>query len=150
MAGGFIAAPFAAEAQQPAKIARIGYRALALLLLVTVLTGPGVAGAVTDGDFEVKTTRSLLNLCTVSAQDVRYKEALHFCHGYLVGAFHYYLATLAGPNAKPLVCPPDPPPSRNAVINAFIGWAQAHPEYMIEAPVETEFRFLTETWPCKR
>src|SRR5262249_6862902 len=30
----------------------------------------------------------LLNLCTVSTEDARYKEALHFCHGYLVGAFH--------------------------------------------------------------
>jgi len=125
-------------------------RTLVSLLVGAALAVPGVAGAVTDGDFEVKTTRNLLNLCTVSAEDARYKEALHFCHGYLVGAFHYYLATISGPKAKPLVCPPDPPPSRNAVITAFIGWAQAHPQYMNEAPVETEFRFLTETWPCKR
>jgi Rap1a immunity proteins len=124
--------------------------ALILLLLGTGLAVPGVAGAVSDGDFEVKTTRSLLNLCTVSADDARYKEALHFCHGFLVGAYHYYLASVAGPNAKPLVCPSDPPPTRNATIAAFIGWAQAHPQYLNEAPVETEFRFLTETWPCKR
>jgi hypothetical protein len=124
--------------------------ALILLLLGAGLALPRVAGAVTDGDFEAKTTRSLLNLCTVSADDARYKEALHFCHGFLVGAYHYYLATLAGPNAKPLVCPSDPPPTRNATVAAFIAWAQAHPQYMNEAPVETEFRFLTETWPCKR
>ncbi len=125
-------------------------RALALLLLGAALAVPGVAGAVTEGDFEVKTTRSLLNLCTVSADDARYKEALHFCHGFLVGAYQYYLATLAGPSAKPLVCPSDPPPTRNAAIAAFIVWAHAHPQYMNEAPVESEFRFLTETWPCKR
>jgi hypothetical protein len=125
-------------------------RTLILLLLGAALAVPGVAGAVTDGDFEVKTTRNLLNLCTVSADDARYKEALHFCHGFLVGAYQYYLATLAGPNAKPLVCPPDPLPTRNAAIAVFTGWAQAHPQYMSEAPVETEFRFLTETYPCKR
>lgn len=125
-------------------------RAPALLLLVVALAVPAVAFAVADADFEVKTTRSLLNLCTVSAEDARYREALHFCHGYLVGAYHYYLASIAGPNAKPLVCPPDPPPSRNAAISAFIAWAQAHPQYLNEAPVETEFRFLMETWPCKR
>jgi hypothetical protein len=62
-------------------------RTLVLLLLGAALAAPGVAGAVTDGDFEVKTTRNLLNLCTVSAEDSRYKEALHFCHGFLVGAF---------------------------------------------------------------
>ncbi len=80
----------------------------------------------------------------------RYKEALHFCHGFLVGAFQYYLASVSGPKAKALVCPPDPPPTRNEAIAAFIAWAQAHPQYMSEAPVETEFRFLTERWPCKR
>ena len=31
----------------------------------------------------------------------------------------------------------------------FIDWAKAHPQYMDESPVETEFRFLMETWPCK-
>ena len=125
-------------------------RALVLLLLGAALVIPGVAGAVADADFEVKTTRSLLNLCTVSAEDARYKEALHFCHGFLVGAFQYYLASVSGPKAKALVCPPDPPPTRNEAIAAFIAWAQAHPQYMSEAPVETEFRFLTERWPCKR
>ena len=125
-------------------------RALAALLLGAALAVPGVAFAVTDQDFEVTSTRNLLNLCTVSAEDARYKEALHFCHGYLVGAFHYYLASVSGPNAKRLVCPPDPPPTRNATITAFIAWAQAHPQYLGEAPVETEFRFLTETYPCKR
>ncbi len=125
-------------------------RALVLLLLGAALVIPGVAGAVADADFEVKTTRSLLNLCTVSAADARYKEALHFCHGFLVGAFQYYLASVSGPKAKALVCPPDPPPTRNEAIAAFIAWAQAHPQYMSEAPVETEFRFLTERWPCKR
>jgi len=125
-------------------------RALVLLLLGAALAMPGVADAVADADFEVKTTRSLLNLCTVSAEDARYREALHFCHGFLVGAFQYYLASVAGPKARPLVCPPDPPPTRNEAIAAFIAWAQAHPQYMNEAPVETEFRFLTERWPCKR
>ena len=125
-------------------------RVLVLLLLGVVLAMPGVAFAVTDGDFEVKTTRSLLNLCTVSAEDPRYKEALHFCHGYLVGAYHYYVASISGPNAKRLLCPPDPPPTRNAAIAAFIAWAQARPQYINDAPVDTEFRFLTETYPCKR
>lgn len=125
-------------------------RMLASILYAAILTAPTAAAAVTDGDFEVKTTRNLLDLCTVPPEDPHYKEALHFCHGYLVGAYHYYLATLAGPGAKPLVCPPDPPPARNAVISGFIAWARGHSQYMHEAPVETEFRYFTETWPCKR
>ena len=121
-----------------------------LLLPLTGVITPAAAAPVTDEDFEVKTARQLLNLCRVSSEDPRYREALHFCHGYLVGAYHYYLATIAGPSARPLICPPEPPPTRNAVIGGFIGWASAHPQYMGEAPVEPYFRFLTETWPCKR
>jgi hypothetical protein len=92
----------------------------------------------------------LLNLCTVSPNDPRYREALHFCHGYLVGAYHYHVAETAGEGGKRLVCFPTPPPSRNEAFRMFIAWMQAHPQYMNEPPVETEFRFLTEQWPCQQ
>jgi hypothetical protein len=112
---------------------------------------PGLASsAVTEEDFVVKTTRHLINLCTASPQDPHYEEAINFCQGYLVGAYQYSLAeTLNDPN-KSLVCFPEPKPSRNEVIGMFVVWAQAHPQFMTEMPVETEFRFLTEKWPCKK
>jgi hypothetical protein len=111
---------------------------------------PVLVGAVTETDFEAKTTQSLLNLCTASPNDPRYREAIHFCHGYLVGAYHYHVAQTAGEGGKPMVCFPTPAPSRNEGFNMFIAWAQAHPQYMNEPPVETEFRFLTEKWPCQK
>ncbi|MEG6549256.1 Rap1a/Tai family immunity protein [Desulfocurvibacter africanus] len=120
---------------------------LSVGLLLSVLSQP--VSAVTEEDFLVKTTEDLIDLCTVSESDELDEEAIHFCHGYLVGAYHYYKASTAGPDAEPLVCPPEPPPSREAVVSMFIEWAKAHPQYMNELPVETEFRFLTETWPCK-
>jgi hypothetical protein len=118
------------------------------LCMVTLLV-PALAGAVTEEDFLAKTTRNLINLCTASADDPRSREAIHFCHGYLVGAYHYHMAAHTGEGKQPLVCPPTPPPTRNEAINMFIDWAQAHPQYMGETPVETEFRFLIEKWPCK-
>jgi hypothetical protein len=114
---------------------------------------PGLArAAVTDEDFEVRTTRNLLNLCAVSADDPRAKEASQMCQGYLVGAYHFYLATNAGPakESMRLVCLPNPPPSRNEAIAMFVAWAKANPQYMNEAPVDSEFRFLGEEWPCKK
>jgi hypothetical protein len=110
---------------------------------------PTLVGAVTEADFEAKTTQNLLNLCTASPNDPRYREAIHFCHGYLVGAYHYYLSETGGDISKALVCLPTPPPSRNEALRMFIAWAQAHPQYLNERPVETEFRFLTEQWPCQ-
>ena len=47
------------------------------------------------------------------------------------------------------VCLPDKLPTRNEVIDMFVKWAKAHPQYMKEIPVETIFRFLAEKWPCK-
>mgnify|MGYP001817368618 FL=1 len=48
-----------------------------------------------------------------------------------------------------MVCLPDPPPSRNDIFAMFVEWFNAHPQYLKEKAVETEFRFLMETWPCK-
>ena len=120
-----------------------------ILLLVAAILFPGSAGAVSEKDFEVQTTENIINLCTASPDDPLYHQAINFCHGYLVGAFHYYEAVSSGPKGTRFVCPPDPRPSRNDTIDKFIEWAQAHPQHSGEIPVETEFRFLKEHWPCK-
>jgi hypothetical protein len=120
------------------------------LLLVMVFLLPALAGAASEKDFEVQTTENLINLCTVSPDDPLYQQAINFCHGYLVGAYQYYEAAGSGPGGIKLVCLPDPAPSRNDSIAMFIEWAKAHPQYRGERPVETEFRFLMEAWPCER
>ena len=124
---------------------------LILSLLLFSFLVPGLAGAaVTDEDFKVKTTQNLLNLCTVSADDPRAKEAIEMCHGYLVGAYDYYVAENSGKDSMRLVCMPNPPPSRNEAVAMFVEWAKASPQYMNERPVDTEFRFLSTKWPCKK
>ena len=124
-------------------------RKLAVLFIAVALMAPGLARAVDQTDFGVKTTKNLLNLCTADPSDPNYQAAIHFCHGYLVGAYHYYESTQAGPKARPLFCFPNPAPSRNDAIAMFIDWAKGHPQYMDEKPVDTAFRFLIEKWPCK-
>jgi hypothetical protein len=118
------------------------------LLFASLVTGIAKAD-VTNEDFVAQKTQNLINLCTASPQDPHYRDAIHFCHGYLVGAFHYYQAWTADKQESKLLCAPVPKPSRNEVIDMFVSWAQHHPEYMNEMPVETEFRFLSEKWPCK-
>jgi len=118
------------------------------IMLTVVLMAPGIAKAVTEEDFLVKTTQDLVDLCTASKNDPLGNEAVHFCHGFLVGAYQYYLAANSGPDGKRLVCLPAHPPSRSEAIAMFIEWANDHPQYMDELPVETEFRFLIEKWPC--
>jgi hypothetical protein len=127
----------------------IMYRTLAVFFIAAVLVMPGPARAVEQVDFEVDTTQNLINLCTAPTSDPLYREAINFCHGYLEGAYDHYKASLEGPGGKRLVCPPNPAPSRNEAIAMFIEWAKAHPQYMSDEAVDTEFRFLMEKWPCK-
>ena len=124
------------------------HKTMSLLFMMLFLL-PVVAGAVSEKDFEVQTTENIVKLCTVSPEDPLYHQAINFCHGYLVGAYHYYDAVSSGPKSIRFVCPPDPMPSRNDTIDAFIQWVKAHPQHWAETPVETEFRFLMEKWPCK-
>jgi hypothetical protein len=121
-----------------------------LIWATVIVFLPGWAAAVSEKDFEVQTTQQLLNLCTASPGGPLYQQALNFCHGYLVGAYKYYEAAHSGPKAPKLVCLPNPPPSRSNSIEMFIEWTKAHPQYWNEPPVETEFRFLIEKWPCNK
>lgn len=122
-------------------------------MLVLIITGlilaPIMAGATDETDFEVQTTENLINLCTTSPDNPLHAQAINFCHGYLVGAYHYYSAIAAGPTGPQLVCMSEPRPSRNETIAMFIDWAQDHPQHGSEPPVETQFRFMMEKWPCK-
>jgi hypothetical protein len=119
-------------------------------LAVASFLVPGFAGAaVTDNDFVVKTTRNLVNLCAVSPDDPRAKEAIQMCHGYIAGAHDFHIAESAGAGGTRMACIPDKV-SRNEAVAMFVEWAKAHPQYMNERPADTEFRFLSEKWPCKK
>jgi hypothetical protein len=118
-------------------------------LFVLGLLLPGLAGAVTEKDFEANTARDFISLCTATPDDPLYHQAINFCHGYFEGAYQYYEAMTSGPKGIKFVCVPDPLPSRNDAIDRFIKWAESNPQHMDERPVEAEFRFLMETWPCK-
>ena len=119
-------------------------------LVLAAFLLPGLAGAaVTDEDFVLNTTQNLVNLCSVAASDPRAKEAIQMCEGYMLGAYHYYLATNSGKNDMRLVCMPNPTPSRDQVAAMFVEWAKANPQYMKEPAVEGEFRFMSSRWPCK-
>jgi hypothetical protein len=78
------------------------------LILATFMSGPCLAGEVSVEDFQVQTTKDLIDLCAAPNNDPLALQAIHFCYGYLVGAYHYYAASVAGPNGVSLVCPPEP------------------------------------------
>jgi hypothetical protein len=122
----------------------------ALLLAGAVVAGVMPASAATIENFQMKTTADLVDLCSADPASDHYIAAIHFCEGFAVGAYQYYLAQAVDDPSNQYVCAPNPPPTRNDAIVAFLAWAQAHPQFMGAAPVDALFRFLGETYPCSR
>ncbi|HET8728556.1 MAG TPA: Rap1a/Tai family immunity protein [Alphaproteobacteria bacterium] len=124
-------------------------RLAAMILITGSLAVPVAAQQVAPDDFRPRVLADLVALCGVNPEDPLSAEAIHFCHGYVTGAWQYYEASMAGPDAQPFVCPPTPPPSRDQAVEMFLIWGRQHPERSDDAPINGLFRFLAETWPCQ-
>jgi hypothetical protein len=107
------------------------------------------AGAVTRENFVAKTTADYVAVCSTPETDPLYLAAMAFCLGYGVGAYHYYQEITASQDLKPTVCFPVPPPPRHEILKGFVTWAGSHSQYAQNVPVESLFRYLVETYPCK-
>ncbi|MCI0429059.1 MAG: hypothetical protein L0210_00745 [Rhodospirillales bacterium] len=97
----------------------------------------------------MSTTEDLVSLCSAEAGSETDVAAIHFCHGFAVGAYRYYEAIVAASPEGRYVCPPEQPPSRTAIIAEFVGWAHQHAEHMAAPAVDSMFRFLAERFPCR-
>ena len=120
-----------------------------LVLVLTMLLWACSSDALTRDDFLVRTTQDLLRLCTASESDPLYQAAIGFCHGFVTGTYHYYQASIASGEQTAFVCIPEPPPTRVEAIQRFVEWMKAHPHYLNERSVDSLFRFLATTYPCR-
>jgi hypothetical protein len=118
------------------------------LIIATALLASGAALAVDSSTFQLRDANDLVRACTAPADHPLHANATGFCHGVLTGAYRYYESTVAAPNR--FVCPPSPQPTRASVMNGFVAWAKSHPQYMKDPPIDTLFRYLAETYPCRK
>lgn len=121
------------------------------VLAAGLALAPFAAGAaLTEDDFYVRSAQDLVDLCSSPESDPLNDAADHFCHGFLSGAWQYHEALANGPDGQRLVCPPNPPPTRNEVVAGFVSWTSEHTQYMGEPAVDTLFRYLVEIAPCPK
>jgi hypothetical protein len=125
------------------------HRSFPVLLLVTLLAPLLAGAAATEDDFYIKSAQDLVDVCSTPEDSPLNDAADHFCHGFLVGAWQYHQAQANGPKGVRLVCPPDPPPTRDQAIAGFLTWSSANTQYLSEPAVESLFRYLITTYPCK-
>lgn len=119
------------------------------LLFAAVLAASGSAAAAADSsNFQLRNADDLVVACSVPANHPLHANATGFCHGLLVGAFTYYSSTVAAEDR--FVCAPNPVPTRAKVMNDFVAWAKARPQVLKDPAVDTLFRYLAETYPCRK
>ena len=82
--------------------------------------------------------------------DPLYTAAINFCHGFGVGVFRVLRAVDARKSSQPLFCLPNPMPTRNAALTAFIQWAKADPNRLTQPPEDGLAAFLSQQYPCDR
>ena len=122
-------------------------KTVAVALLIVLFASPVLADAAEE--YRVRNAGDLVALCDRDPSAVDYVAAQNFCHGYTVGAYAYYHSvSLADPDLK-IVCVKEPYPERKKVLADFVAWAKARPPLMGDRAVDTFFRFLVETFPCK-
>lgn len=118
-----------------------------LLLMGFVSLGPVTSvSAITAEEFRLRSGSDLVTLCATPAADPLYTAAVHMCHGFGAGT---YQAIAALTRVQPIICPPEPPPSRNETVGRFLEWAKRNPQSLTEPAVETVGRFFIAEFPCR-
>ena len=104
------------------------------------------AGTADLGDFAADTAQDLLDLCSVDPSNSLYVEALQFCYGFIEGMIHYH-DRLVGPDSEPILCPTGQA-TRQDVVDMYVVFAQANPQFMDEDPADNVVRAALAEWPC--
>lgn len=99
-----------------------------------------------EEDFEVRTGRDLLEICNPPGGHQYARDAIHMCHGIVLGAYGVHEAV--APRLGRVVCPPQNA-SRSDGVRTFVSWAQAHPTSLDEPAIDALFRAWEANYPCK-
>lgn len=99
-------------------------------------------------EFHVKNAGGLVEICGIANGDAQYEKAMAFCHGYLVGSYQFYKATVNQEDR--FICEPNPTPSLAEVVDGFVAWSKKYPQYLNDKAVDTLFRYLEEKYPCSK
>ena len=122
-----------------------------LLLIVMVTAGHATpAGAITAEEFRLRSGADVVALCATPPIDPLYTAAIHMCHGFGAGIFQAIVALTRHEKLEPVVCPPEPSPSRNETVGRFLEWAKGNPQRLTEPAVEVLGRFFITEFPCRQ
>ena len=124
-----------------------GWAAGAAILLALSPVG---GRAATEANFAARTTGDLVTLCDPKSDSAIDNAGINFCDGFVQGVILTQQEHQANPRAKQFFCLPDPPPTRNDGVGAFVAWAQASSDRRSMPAVDGLITFLGEHYPCAK
>lgn len=128
---------------------RSGVYACILLIAFVAAGHAQPAAAITAEEFRLRSGADLVALCGAPTSDPLYMAAIHMCHGFGAGTFQTIMALTRHEKLEPVLCPPEPTPSRNETVARFLEWAKRNPQHLTEPAVELVGRFLIVTFGCR-
>jgi hypothetical protein len=90
-------------------------------------------------------TAEIVKICN----DKSSASAQNFCNGYAQGVYDFYVSSLHPKANPPYICIPKDGPTRQNVINSWLGWAENFPQYAQLPAADSMVRYLAGTFPCK-
>jgi Rap1a immunity proteins len=106
--------------------------------------------AVTEDDFLLRNTGDLVDVCTATQADPMYTAAVNFCQGFGVGVFRVLQEEDMARRSRHLFCLPNPPPTRNEGLAAFVQWAKADASRMSQPAADGIAAFLADQYKCPK
>jgi hypothetical protein len=119
-----------------------------MFALFLIMMPTGVYANVTQDSFLLKNAGDLIELCSAPPSDPLYTAAINFCEGFAVGVFRVLNEEAAADRSFRLFCLPEPAPTRNEAIAAFVQWAKAASGQLDRQPADAIARFLAQQYPC--
>jgi hypothetical protein len=115
------------------------------VLIASIFCFSPYAFAQNDLPLDDASTAAYVELCKNSADE----EGRSFCFGFGEGVYQAYLVSRA-PNVTPTICFADKNDTRNEVLQKFLSWNNANPQFNKEKAAKTLMRFFTAHYSCKK
>jgi hypothetical protein len=120
-----------------------------LVIAAAALALASPAAAVETSDFNLRTTRDQVAVCSGEPEEELYAEALQFCYGFVAGVAQLHRMLVETGDTKPVACPRHEV-TREALVAIVLDWTGANPGAMDLLPAESVARAAAATWPCTR
>ncbi len=107
------------------------------------------AGQALADNPKLQTTADLVAYCDTIGPIDEVRDGQNFCDGFIAGSGLLYLELVRAKKISRIACA-EPIPTLEQARNAFVSWADAHPEAMTDKPIDGLWRAMADTYPCAK